>query len=317
MGAKGVSRAVAAVSVAALVAFAGGRAAAQPPEVPNTTGPLITDTAVPAAKGKFSLQPFWTLSFVQGNFTANGARRSAGGDFVSFNLPVKFIYGLAQNLEIYAVVPYVQNWASQVKEAGPGGNRAADFGGLGDISLSLKYQLLKETQWRPTVSALFSVDFPSGHRYGLNPGRLGADALGTGAFSFTLGSNLAKWLGPVYVNANLWYSLAASPPGAVVHRQTGPLLVPPHGRDLINGNLAAEYPLTTRWVALLEFYSAWEVGPMFGRSHEPTSILLGIVPGVEFLFSPRWSCALGVALDLTGKNSPYAYTPIFTMIFNF
>lgn len=317
MGGKGVSSAVAAVLLAASIAFQVGEAPAQTPTPPNTTGPLITDTAVPTGKGKFSLQPFWTLSFMQGNFTANGARRSSGGDFVSFNLPVKFIYGLAQNLEIYAVVPYVHNWAGQVKEAGPGGNRAADFGGLGDISLSLKYQLLKETQWRPTVSALFSVDFPTGHRYGLNPGRLGTDALGAGAYAFTLGANLAKWLGPVYVNANLWYSLAADSPGPVAHRQSGPRLIPVHGRDLINWNMAAEYPLTTRWVALLEFYSAWEVGPMFGRSHEPTSILLGIVPGVEFLFSPRWSCALGVALELAGKNNPYTYTPIFTMIFNF
>jgi len=317
MGVKGVSRAAAAVLLAALIAFSGGRAAGQPLDVPNTAGPLITDTAVPTAKGKFALQPFFTLSFMQGNFTANGARRSAGGDFVSFNLPVKFIYGLAQNLEIYAVVPYVHNWASQVKEPGPGDNRAAEFGGLGDISVSLKYQLLKETQWQPTVSALFSVDFPSGHRYGLNPGRLGADALGAGAYAFTLGANLAKWLGPVYVNANLWYSVAADSPGAVAHRQSGPLLIPVHGRDQINGNLAAEYGLTTRWVALLEFYSSWEVGPVFGRSHEPTSILLGIVPGVEFIFSPRWSCALGVALDLAGENSPYAYTPIFSMIFNF
>lgn len=317
MGAKGVSSLVAAVLLAASIAFQVWEAPAQPPPPPDTTGPLITDTAVPTAKGKFSLQPFWSLSFKGGDFSSRWGRRSAGGDFVSFNLPVKFIYGLAPNLEVYAIVPYVHNWAGHVENPGPKGNRSADFGGLGDISLSLKYQLLKETQWRPTVSALVSVGFPSGHRYGLNPGRLGADALGAGAYAFTLGANLAKWLGPVYVNANLWYSLAASPPGVVAHRQSGPLLVPVHGRDLINGNLAAEYPLTTRWVALLEFYSAWEVGPVFGRFHEPTSILLGIVPGVEFIFSPRWSCALGVALDLAGENSPYAYTPIFSLICNF
>jgi hypothetical protein len=204
-----------------------------------------------------------------------------------------------------------------VEASGPKGERAADFGGLGDISLSLKYRLLEETPWRPTVSALFQVDFPSGHRYGLNPGRLGTDALGADAFAFTLGGNLSKWLGPVCLYGNLWYSLAASHPAPLARRLSGPLLVPVHARDLITGNLAAELVLRPRWVALLEFYSTWEVGPVFGRSHEPLSAIMGVVPGLEFIFSPRWSCALGVALDLAGKNSPYAYTPIFSVICSF
>lgn len=317
MGGKGVSSAVAAVLLAASIAFQVGEAPAQPPPPPDTTGPLITDTAVPTATGRFTLQPFWTLSFMGGNFSPNWRRVSAGGDYVAFNLPVKFTYGLARDLEVYAVVPYIHNWASHLENPGPSETRSADFGGLGDISLSLKYQLLKETTWWPTVSALFEADFPSGHRYRLNPGRLGTDALGAGAFAFTLGANLAKWLGPVGLYGNLWYSVAASSSAVLTRHQSGPLLVPVHSRDLITGNLAAELVLTPRWVVLLEFYSSWEVGPLFGSSHEPLSALMGVLPGIEFILSPRWSCALGVALDLAGKNSPYTYTPIFSVICSF
>ena len=131
------------------------------------------------------------------------------------------------------------------------------------------------------------------------------------------GPTSANGWGPVCLYGNLWYSVAANPPPALARRLSGPLLVPVHGRDLVTGNLAAEWVLTPRWVALLEFYSTWEVGPVFGRSHEPLSVLMGVVPGLEFIFSPRWSCALGVALDLAGKNSLQAYTPIFSVLCNF
>ena len=212
MGAKGFLSAVLIIFLAASAAFTAEEVATQPSSPPDTTGPLITDTAVPQEPGRFTLQPFWSLSFMGGNFSANWRRQSARGDFVVFNLPVKLTYGLARNLEVYAVVPYAHNWGSHGEKPGPKGERAADFGGLGDISLSLKYQLLKETPWRPTVTGLFSVDFPTGHRYNLNPGRLETDALGAGAFAFTAGANLSKWLGPVCLYGNLWYSVAANPP---------------------------------------------------------------------------------------------------------
>jgi hypothetical protein len=55
------------------------------------------------------------------------------------------------------------------------------------------------------------------------------------------------------------------------------------------------------------------VGPLFHRSHEPCGILMGLMPGIEYVVNPRWAFELGVALDLAGKNSLYGYTPIFTV----
>jgi hypothetical protein len=88
-------------------------------------------------------------------------------------------------------------------------------------------------------------------------------------------------------------------------------------RDLITWNMAAEWPLTGGGVALLEFYSSWEVGPLFRRPRQPPGILMGLLPGIEYVFNPRWSCELGVAVDLGGKNSLYGYTPIFTVIMTY
>ena len=38
----------------------------------------------------------------------------------------------------------------------------------------------------------FAVVFPTGHHAPLNPGRLGTDDLGSGAYSFTVGLDLSK-----------------------------------------------------------------------------------------------------------------------------
>ncbi|MCL4501275.1 MAG: transporter [Deltaproteobacteria bacterium] len=303
--------------LAALLASAGAEAAAPLPDPLPTTGPIITDTAVPQATGALTLQPYWSLGLVGGRFSANWRRVSAGGNFASLEMPVKLTYGPAPKTEVSLQAALLQNWAGQVEAAGPGGSRAAAFTGLGDIYFEAKYQLLEETARRPTVSAILIVNFPSGHHFRLNPGRLDTDALGGGTWAFTPGVNLAKRLGPVYLYANLWYSFPTRNPGVPVNQQAGPILFPVHGRDLITANFAAEWALTPQWVALLEFYNSWDAGPLFRHSREPLSSLTGVLPGIEFIFSPRWSAALGVAVDLAGKNSFYSYTPIFTVLLNY
>ena len=113
-------------------------------ECPATFGPIITDTAVPLEKGKFAVQPTFGLGFVTNNLTQSWRRVSAGGNFKTFGMNWKFTYGLIKNMEVFAVVPYLNNWANSVKEPGPNGERSARFGGLGDVNLTMKYQLLEE-----------------------------------------------------------------------------------------------------------------------------------------------------------------------------
>jgi hypothetical protein len=140
---------------------------------------------------------------------------------------------------------------------------------------------------------------------------------GGGQFVFTPGVDLSKWVGPVCLYANLWYSFATRDPGVPANQQASPILLAVHGRDLITANLAAEWPLTARWVALMECYSSWNVGPLFRYSQEVIAHDLGVLPGIEYIIDPRWSAALGVAIDLVGKNSFFNYTPIITAIISY
>lgn len=300
----------------------GGTEPCPPPEVkdecPSTFGPIVTDTAIPIEKGRFAVQPTFGLSFATNNFSPSWRRISAGGDYKSFGMSWKFTYGLMDNLEVYAVIPYIHNWAGYVNETGPNGERSADYSGLGDVSFTLKYRLVEETEKLPTVSAILTPTFPTGHFRHLNPGRLGTDAIGGGTYAFTTGFNVSKYLKPFIVYANLWYTLQTDYSTDDVDDEGNPITRRNHPRDFITVNLAAEYPLTKKWVVLMELVSTWDAGRLAGpKANAAPTALLSLVPGIEYMATDKFSLALGVQIDLAGKDTTANITPVLSMVYAF
>jgi hypothetical protein len=278
-------------------------------ECPATFGPIITDTAVPIEKGKFALQPTFGYNFVTKTFNKDWRRVSPGGSFRSFLMDYKITLGLWDNLEGFVVIPFQANWTTNVVESGPNGERNATQGGLGDINLTLKYRFVEEKEWMPNVTALFSTDFPTGRFRNLNPGLLGIDAMGGGAYVFTTGINMSKYMKPFILYGNVWYSMQTA------YRDDGGRVYP---RDFVTVNLAAEYPITKKWVALLELTSFWDGGRLFGRkANTPPGALLSILPGIEYMATDKFSLAFGVNVDLAGKNTDANVTPVLSMVFAF
>jgi hypothetical protein len=287
-------------------------------ECPTTFGPIITDTAIPIEPGKFALQPTFGLGFTTHNFSPSWRRITAEGDFKSFGMSLKLTYGLWNNLEVFAVIPYIHNWASSVQEPGPRGERAAGFGGLGDINLTFKYRLVEETEAAPTVSAIFSPTFPSGHFRHLNPGRLGTDAIGGGTYAFTSGFNVSKYLKPLILYGNFWYTMQTDSTTVGVDADDNPIHNQNHPRDYVTVNLAAEYPFTKKWIALLELTSYWDGGRLIGhQADQAPTALLSVVPGIEYMATDKFSLALGVQIDLAGKNTAANLTPLLSMVYAF
>ncbi len=281
-------------------------------EATTTCGPIISDSCLPIETHKASMQILWAYSMVGGNFTANWRKVSAGGNFSTFSMPVKFTYGPAQNLEMYIVVPYIHNFAGSVNSdlAGPNGERSANYGGIGDITLVGKYLLLSETEVRPAVTGVLGTGVPSGHAHHLNPGCLGTDAIGTGAVTFITGVNLFKWLKPFLVYSNIWLNtpinLFPSRDDAVRSRQ------------FVTFNLAAEYPLNKKWVALVELYSTWTWTNIdTPQGFQSPSTLVGVLPGIEYFFTEKVAASAGVGLDLFGKAGSFKYTPMLTVYYTF
>lgn len=292
--------------------------------LPNTTGPIVTDEAITQPYKTWNIQITPTCYFVGGVFSRNWQRRPVGsnqqtrkqqindtGDYRSFQVPVQVYYGLAPRMDISATVPFVQNWAYNVGPA----NQAASFGSLGDSTLSLRYRFLDGQATAPTVTGYVSVLFPTGHANNLKPQRLGIDQTGNGAFAFTWGIDFFTYIpkGPMLFYANVWYTNFAD--GAV----NGIRVYYP---DQITFNLALEVPLKksteNRWAFLLEVLSNWDAGRMLGpKANQSSTVLITILPALEFLPTSLFTMALGVQVDLFGKNTHYAYTPTLALFFNF
>ena len=283
-----------------------GRPEARASAPPDTFGPLLTDTAVPADKGTLYLQPFWSLGSVTGVFNAHGKRVGAGGNFRSFGCDLQITYGAWDNVEVFTFIPVKVNWANRVEEPGPGGERSAWHAGLGDLNLTLKYRLVQEGPVAPTITAVCATDFPTGRYKNVNPILQGTDALGAGSYVPTAGVNLSKWVKPFIFYANLYYSMPTS-----FTNNTGEQ----HPRDFVTANLAAEYPVTEKWIALLEFTSYWDGGRLFGpSSNVAPAHLLAVLPGIEFVATEKLGFYLGVNLDLLGRNTIAQVTPIFSLV---
>jgi len=277
---------------------------------PRTTGPIVTDTTIPQAPGTGTLFIPTFLAFTGGTFNSNWRRVSAGGDFKSLSAQAQLFYGVAPRTEVYVIVPYLHNWAGNVNQPPATRQKDADFGGLANLSVTGKYLLFKEQPSLPAVAGILTLAFPTGHHDHLNPGNLGTDLLGRGAYEVTPGLNFFKYAKPFLLYANLWYTMssAATVNGA---RRYYP--------DRITLNLAAEYPLPwKRLVFLLESVNQYDGGRIIGhRANQPPAALMSLLPALEFLAGDNWSFVAGVLVDLGGKNTRYNYSPNFSIFYTF
>jgi hypothetical protein len=284
-------------------------------EGPTTCGPLISDSCVPIEEHHYSLQVLWAYSIVTNNFSPNWRRVNAGGDFSTFQMPVKFTYGPFKNLETYIVIPFIVDFANNVDFPGPRGERSGSYAGIGDITTVAKYLVLEETEVRPAVTLVGGVGWPSGHASHLNPGLLLQDAIGTGSFSFITGVNLYKWVKPFLFYSNIWLNS----PINVFPLNGSDVPQNVRNRENVIFNLAAEYPLSKKWVLLLEMYSNWtwsNPGTETLGFQSPTT-LLGFLPGIEYFFNDKWACSAGCAIDTIGKFGAQKITPAFTLYYSF
>ncbi len=234
----------------------------------------------------------------------------AAGNYRSLHVPVQLYYGLTPRMDASVTVPFMQNWASNV---GPSG-QAANFGSLGDSSLALRYKLLNGSPAATTVTGYFSVLFPTGHARQLESKLLGIDQTGIGAFSFTWGIDVFKYLPqvPVLLYANFWYTnyTDGNVNGARVYNP-----------DQVTVNFAVEVPFKNssgnRWAFLLELLSTWDAGRMVGpKANQASAAAASALPALEFLPAPWLHLAAGVQVSLLGKNSPYSYTPMLALFLN-
>jgi hypothetical protein len=292
--------------------------------LPGTTGPVVTDNAITQAYKTWSAQITPSMNFVGGVFSPNWQRRRVGGNlptlqeqadargnYRSLQVPVQLFYGLTPRMSASVTVPFVRAWADDVGPLSKAGN----FTSVGDSSLTLRYMFLNGSPTATTVTGYASVLCPTGQARHLEPSRLGTDQTGLGAFSFTWGFDVFKFLPevPVLLYGNFWYTNFAD--GNVNGART-------YYPDQVTVNLAMEIPFNTspsnRWALLFELLSTWDGGRMLGpQANQASSANLSALPGIEYLPTSWFSMAAGVRVSLLGKNTPYNYTPMLALFLNY
>ena len=66
-----------------------------------------------------------------------------------------------------------------------------------------------------------------------------------------------------------------------------------------------------KWVALLELFGYGDAGRLIGpRANQAPGARITILPAMEYMATPQLSMALGLEIDLAGKNANANYTPV-------
>jgi hypothetical protein len=228
-------------------------------------------------------------------------------------MPVKFIYGPTKDLETYVVIPLIHTWLNSYDLPGPNNERHGGYTGIGDITWVVKYNFLPETDYRPALTAVGGVGFPTGHASRLNPAKLGVDAVGTGSFNFITGFNAFKYLKPFLVHGQLWMNTPVN-----LYKINDQPYRNVRSREYLTANLAIELPVSSKWVLLFEVYSnwTWQNIPTIQGFQTPQTVI-GVLPGIEFVATDKLSLAAAASFDLWGKNGVKKITPMLTAFYTF
>ena len=218
-------------------------------------------------------------------------------------MPVKLTYGVAKDMEVYIVAPFVNYWVNHADQSiSVNGNNSANYTGIGDLTLMGKYLLCPEGEVMPAVSAVAGFgSIPTGHASHLNPRFMGVDAIGTGALTLSTGVNLYKWVKPFLLYSNVWVN---SPINLYKMTATASRSRCVPGRTSCSTwqrNIPSAASLS-----YLEMYSTWTWSNLLPfqatQGYQTPQSLLGLMPGIEFLATDKLSLEAGASLDVLGKN---------------
>jgi hypothetical protein len=200
---------------------------------PQTPGPVTTWTAPVESKGQLYIQPFFFYNIVRGNFGPEGHYQplGPGNSASSLQEQVKTTYGITDKLECNFQTVYQENYAKS-------DGQKAENNGFGDSYLWLRYQVLDDHDWVPTVTPMFQLKMPTGKYEHLDPDKLGTDSMGAvtggGSWDPGIGINATKKLQPFILHADVIYGMPQKVSVDTVETRYG---------NYINCDAAIEYVL--------------------------------------------------------------------------
>lgn len=233
----------------------------------------------------------------------------------TYSAQLGFVYGITDRLQASLVVPYVWNNASQVvlfevpsaDPTKPDSVAQVPYvrksSGLGDVSFSVKYQVLTETASRPAVVVYVDVTVPTGEK---NPtsvidSRNFAPPLGNGDFRINSGAGFRRVAYPFSYSVYVDYVYKV--PGTKIH-EPGEAEMSFKSSDFMDLIASFNFHLND-WIAVqneVAYFYYFNNGSINDQPIDFPTDLLQYTPRVSFQIK-RLRLNEGVSIPLMGKNA--------------
>lgn len=258
--------------------------------IPWYTGPLITGSANNVPEGKYNIQGY--LYFESQYATFDNHRQSQRIPTIFTLQPLLLVQaGLTTWLDISVAPQGFFRWQE--------GRSAQEFG---DLSVTLGFQVVKETPHVPSIRLTAGELFPTGNFQKLNSHKGGIDSTGAGAFETVVGLNISKilwWfkLHPMSVRFSTTYQI----PDHKVHVKGFNSYGGGFGTDgrvtvghTFNADFGLEISITEKWVYAMDFAYTLSFASHFSgtpgtngdgtpaANGAPFSDQLSIAPAIEY-----------------------------------
>lgn len=258
---------------------------------PYSTGPIITWVAPIAGEKQFVPHILGYYSNLRGVYDINGGLSLTPSDvqYTTYTEQLFFQYGFYKNWEVSVMAFY--NEAS-----GKVGDATANSNGLADTLLFLRYQVTGEHGWTPCITYMGVLKAPTGKYQGLDPGKLGTDLMGVGAWVPGFGVVITKKIKPciAHMDTILFY-----PEQTTIDNMTTQ-----YG---ITGNL----DLAVEWFLLAGFNCMFELNGVMQGPKKVQDVNVDNSQSQSVMFTPSigWSnehiqTLFGYERNLCGVNAP-------------
>lgn len=291
-----------------LLSFACSQANASP----WFTGPILAPAGHTLPRGHSNLETYGFFTHVDKVFDNNWNTVSVPNT-INNTLNPLFTHGLTDRLDLQFSLPMAYNRVADVRAHH-----------IADTSLTLGYQLIEQgdSRWRPNLRVTVQENIPTGRYEQLIPRNNGADSTGIGAYQTELNLNFQRLnqlseMHYLRTRLSLGYAYAGK---VKIHGIT------PYGSgldadgrllpgELYTVDLAGEFTLTQKWVAVMEGYFSSRGATRFGGfpGFTAPNVLatvghglveqVSLAPAIEYNFNANYGVIAGYWFAVAGKNS--------------
>jgi len=310
---------------------------------PWLTGPLLALPAKTVPRGHITVF-YETDTAISDSIYNRDWRWVPQQSFSSTQISPQLSYGLTDRLDLQYNALYEINQ-----------NENVSYEHIGDTAVIIGFQALSQEKNHsyPDLRITLQETLPTGFYTGFSSARNGAEATGMGSYQTSLGLNfqyLSQLNEQHYLNSHLsvtyTYAGTARLNGLSTYGGTSQTKGRINPGNAVSIDLAGEFTLTTKWVAVMEANFIYQqassfhgiIGvrsptdplavstPQLSRtSHRllPTKHNIGnpdigsgnldqitLAPAMEYNFSDSYGVIAGVWFTVAGKNTPEFITPI-------